>query len=73
MDSAGRAWRALATNSFGIYYVHPLVLYPLAYLLVGLSAPSLSKASVLVLVTLVTSLVVSAVVLKRLPGPRKAF
>jgi peptidoglycan/LPS O-acetylase OafA/YrhL len=73
IDSAGRAWRTLAANSFGIYYIHPLILYPLAYLLVGLSTPSLVKATILIVVTLVASLAVSAVVLKRLPGLRKAF
>ncbi len=35
VDGAGLAWRTLAANSFGIYYVHPLILYPLAYVLVG--------------------------------------
>jgi glucan biosynthesis protein C len=69
---AGR-WRTLAENSYGIYYVHPLILYPLAYLLVGLSVPSPLKAVILVVVTLGASLAVSALVLKRLPGVRQAF
>lgn len=73
VDGAGRAWRTLAANSLGIYYVHPLILYPLAYVLLDLPAPSVAKATILVLVTLAGSLAVSALVLKRLPGTRRVF
>ena len=73
VDGSGRAWRTLAANSFGIYYVHPLILYPLAYLLLDLAVPAIVKATILVLVTLAGSLAVSALVLKRLPGVRRAF
>jgi surface polysaccharide O-acyltransferase-like enzyme len=73
LNGAGRAWRTLATNSFGIYYVHPLILYPLAYILVGVAAPSWLKDAGLVAVILVLSLAVSAIVLKRLPGLRRMF
>lgn len=73
IDSGERVWRTLAANSFGIYYLHPLILYPLAYLLVGLSAPSLLKVTFLVVATLFASLAVNALILKRLPGLRKAF
>jgi len=72
-DSAGRAWRTLADNSFGIYYVHPLILYPLAYLFAGLAIPSVAKAAILVVVTLTASLTVSALILRRLPGLRRIF
>ena len=69
----GRAWRTLADNSFGIYYVHPLILYPLAFVLVGVSIPALGKAIVLVAVTLLASLAVSSLVLRRVPGLRRVF
>lgn len=72
-DGGGRAWRTLAGNSFGIYYVHPLVLYPVAYLLVGVAVPAPGKAVVLVAVTLLVSLAVSSLVLRRLPGLRRIF
>jgi glucan biosynthesis protein C len=72
-DGAGPVWRTLAANSFGIYYVHPLILYPLAYVLVGVSVPSWLKVTGLVAVTLVLSLAVSALVLKRVPGLRRMF
>ncbi|MGA2514510.1 MAG: acyltransferase family protein [Candidatus Limnocylindrales bacterium] len=73
VNGGGRAWRTLAGSSYGIYYVHPLILFPLAYVLVSLSAPSLVKVSILVVVTFVASLAVSALLLKRLPGLRRAF
>lgn len=73
IDGAGPAWRTLAANSFGIYYVHPLILYPLAYLLVGVAIPAVAKLSLLVVATLVGSLAVSALVLKRVPGLRRMF
>jgi glucan biosynthesis protein C len=73
IDGAGLAWRTLASNSFGIYYVHPLILYPLAYLLLGLPVPAVVEFSILVIVTLVGSLAVSALVLKRVPGLRRMF
>lgn len=72
-DGAGAAWRTLASNAYGIYYVHPLILYPLAYLLLDLDAPPIVKATILVVVTLATSLAVSALVLRRLPGLRRVF
>ena len=73
LNRAGPVWRTLSANSFGIYYVHPLILYPLAYLLVDVRIPALAKATILVLVTLAASLAVSALVLKRLPGVRRMF
>ncbi len=72
-NRSGRAWRTLADNSFGIYYVHPLVLYPLAFLLVGVAVPSVLKVAVLVTVTIGASLAVTALVLRRVPGLRRIF
>jgi peptidoglycan/LPS O-acetylase OafA/YrhL len=73
INGAGRAWRTLAANSFGIYYVHPLILYPLAYVILGVPVPAVAKLAILVVVTLVGSLAVSALVLKRVPGLRRMF
>ena len=63
VDRAGPGWRMVAGNSYGIYYVHPLILYPLAYILVSVEAPSIAKATVLVVVTFLASLAISALVL----------
>ena len=73
LNRAGPAWRTLSANAFGIYYVHPLILYPLAWVLLDLPAPAVVKATILVFVTLAGSLAVSALVLKRLPGLRRVF
>jgi hypothetical protein len=45
----------------------------LRYVLVGVSAPSWLKAAVLVTLTLVLSLTVSALFLKRTPALRRVF
>ena len=73
VNSAGAAWQSLAANSYGIYYVHPLILYPLAYLFVGISLPLIAKASALILVTIWLSWAVSALLLRRLPVVRAMF
>jgi glucans biosynthesis protein C len=72
-NGAGRAWRTLAANSFGVYYIHPLILYPLAWVLVGVGVPAVAKFATLVVVTMVVSLAVSALVLRRAPGLRRMF
>ena len=72
-DRSTRTWRALADNAFGIYYVHPLALYPGAWLLVSLSIPGPLKAVVLLAVTIALSLAISAGVLRRAPLLRRMF
>jgi glucans biosynthesis protein C len=72
-DSSARTWRALADNAFGIYYVHPLVLYPGAWLLVGLAILGPLKAVILLVVTIALSLAISAGVLRRAPVLRRMF
>jgi peptidoglycan/LPS O-acetylase OafA/YrhL len=73
VDGSGPAWRTLAANSFGIYYVHPLILYPLAYVILEIHVPAFAKFAFLVVVTLLGSLAASALVLKRVPGLRRMF
>jgi surface polysaccharide O-acyltransferase-like enzyme len=73
VDGAGTAWGTLAVNSFGIYYVHPLILYPLAYVILDVHVQAVAKFAFLVVVTLLGSLAVSTLVLKRVPGLRRMF
>lgn len=73
VDSAGPFWRSLAANAYGIYYVHPLILYPLAYALVPLALPLGLKAPLLLLVATLLSWGVSALVLKKAPLLRDLF
>jgi glucan biosynthesis protein C len=72
-DRSTRTWRTLADNAFGIYYVHPLVLYPGAWLLVGLAVDGPLKAAILLAVTIVASLAISAGILRRAPILRRMF
>jgi peptidoglycan/LPS O-acetylase OafA/YrhL len=73
VNGHGRVWRSLARNSYGIYYVHPLILYPLAYLLVSFSFWITLKAAALIGLTVAASWGFSELVLTRAPGLRRAF
>jgi peptidoglycan/LPS O-acetylase OafA/YrhL len=72
-NSPGRNWRSLARNSYGIYYLHPLILYPLAYLFVAFPLPIFLKAAALIALTLLFCWTLSELVLTRAPGLRRAF
>ena len=73
VNSRGRNWRSLARNSYGIYYLHPLILYPLAYLFVAFPLPVYLKAAALIALTLLACWTLSEFVLTRAPGLRRAF
>lgn len=73
LNSGSPFWRNLSRNSYGIYYVHPLILYPLAYLFLPVSLPLFVKAPLVILLALFLSWVASAFVLTRVPVVRRAF
>lgn len=66
INSSGGFWRSQAANSYGIYYIHPLILYPLAYLLVAVALPIGIKALILISTTLLASWGISALVVRTL-------
>ena len=66
-------WRSQARNSYGVYYLHPLVLYPLALLFVPLPISIYLKATLITLLAYLASWGVSAGLLTRLPGLRRMF
>lgn len=73
VNNPTRVWSSLSRNAYGIYYLHPLILYPLAY--VALSFP-LSIYLEVALLTVATALIawaLSAFVLTRLPVLRDIF
>ena len=70
---SGPFWRRLSASSYGIYYVHPLLLYPLATLFAPLALPLFVKAPLVIFVALGLSWLVSAFVLPRVPVLRRAF
>jgi len=68
-----RLWKQLAANSYGMYYLHPLLVYPLAYLFLGLSLPVVAKAALLVGLSIALSWAASEYVLRRAPLLRRIF
>jgi len=66
-------WRSQARNSYGIYYLHPLILYPLALMFVSFSASIYLKAALLILLAYVASWGMSAAILTRAPVLRRVF
>ena len=73
INGDGPVWRSLAANSYGMYYVHPLILYPLAYLFVGTALPLFVKAPLVIGLAIALSWAVSAFVLKKAPLLRQVF
>ena len=65
VNGTGFFWKSQAANSYGIYYLHPLVLEPLAYALLKVSLPAFLKAVLLVLPAIVLSWGLSALVLRK--------
>jgi surface polysaccharide O-acyltransferase-like enzyme len=73
VNGTARVWKSLAASSYGIYYVHPLILYPLAYIFVPISLPLFLKGPIVMVLGIVLSWGVSSLVLKRIPVLRWAF
>jgi peptidoglycan/LPS O-acetylase OafA/YrhL len=66
-------WSSLALSSYGIYFIHPLILYPLAYLFVPISLPLFLKAPLVITLGLLLSWAVSALILTKAPLLQRAF
>jgi glucan biosynthesis protein C len=66
-------WRSQARNSYGVYYLHPLILYPLALVFVPFPISIFVKAAAITLLAYLASWGLSAAVLTRLPGLRRMF
>ena len=73
VNGDGWFWASQARNSYGIYYVHPLFLYPLAYLFVSINLSVFLKAPLVILLGWLLSWGFSALILTRLPGLRRIF
>ncbi len=66
-------WRSQARNSYGVCYLHPLILYPLALAFVPLPLSIFLKAPAITLLAYLASWALSAAALTRLPGLRRMF
>ena len=73
VNRATPIWQSLSASSYGIYYIHPLILYPLAYLLVGITLPLFAKWLLLILTTILICWGLSALILKKVPLLRDMF
>jgi peptidoglycan/LPS O-acetylase OafA/YrhL len=66
-------WKSLSANSYGIYYIHPLILYPLALLMRQFSLPPMIKAPLVIILAILLSWAFSAFFLRKAPIVRRAF
>ena len=66
-------WNSLAANSYGIYYVHPMIMYPLALILMGASLSPFVKAIAVIVPAGLLSWGLSARVLTKAPILRRMF
>lgn len=73
INQPGRVWTSLSRNAYGIYYLHPLILYPLTYIALSIAGSNYLEVAMLVVVTTLIAWAISALVLTRLPGLREIF
>lgn len=66
-------WNSLSRNAFAIYYLHPIILYPAAYLALGLDLSIAIEPLLLMLLTALVCWGLGALVLTRLPVLRDIF
>ena len=72
-NSSSRFWSSQARNSYGIYYIHPVFLYPLTYLFMSITMSVYLKALIVIMLGWLLSWGFSALVLTRVPGLRRMF
>lgn len=73
VNQPGRIWSSLSRNAYGIYYLHPLILYPLAFAALSFSGSIFLEVALLVVITILVAWAVSALILTRWPGLREIF
>ena len=66
-NKPGRLWSSLGRNAYGIYYLHPIILYPTAYATLSLESPIFVEATLLVIFTTVVAWGMSMLILTRWP------
>ena len=73
VDRPTRFRTSLGRNAYGIYYLHPLILYPTAYIALSVGASIFLEMALLTLFTLLVAWAGSAFVLTRVPVLRQIF
>jgi glucan biosynthesis protein C len=72
-NGAGRLQKSLADSSYGIYFIHPTILYPLAYFFMSFSLPLYVKATTVIGLIFFLSWAASALVLRKAPILNRIF
>jgi surface polysaccharide O-acyltransferase-like enzyme len=70
---AGVIGRSLSRSTYGVYYLHPLVLYPLAYAAVSWPISIHLKMPAITLISWLVCWALTALVLARVPGLKRIF
>lgn len=73
VNQPGRVWNSLSRNAYGIYYLHPLILYPLAFAALSFRGSIFLEVVLLTMMTALIAWAVSALVLTRAPVLRDIF
>lgn len=73
VDSSTTFWRNVSGNAYGIYYAHPLILYPLTLVFLPVSLPVLLKGILVILLGILLSWAFSNYLLTRIPLIRQVF
>ena len=66
-------WRSQAANSYGIYYVHPLFLYPLSFVFIPVTLSLCLKAPIVIITAILMSWGSSVLASKTLSFLNRAF
>ncbi|MCB1275272.1 acyltransferase family protein [Prosthecobacter sp.] len=72
-NSTGPIQRSLAANSFGIYFIHAAVLYPIGYLFLDVQMPLMVKFTIVTSLGFFLSWAASALILRKAPFLRQVF
>lgn len=73
VNRPGRLWSSLARNAYAIYYVHPLILYPAAYVALSVEASIFLEFAFLATLTVLVAWGLGVLVLTRWPVLRDIF
>jgi len=73
VNGKGFIWRSQSACSYGMYYFHPLILYPLAYVFVAVSMPLELKALTVILLGTVLSWLFTSQIALKVPLLRDMF
>lgn len=69
----GRIWTSLSNSSYGMYFFHPVILYPLTLVLLLVNLPALLKGSLAIVLGIGLSWLFVSQVVRRLPWLRDVF